>query len=297
MTSHALAFATLLATIWSSAFAADDYTLGPDSQSQDGVPHGRVEETTFDSPKVYEGTTRKLWVYIPKQYDGSTPAALMVFQDGGNYVKKDGQCRASIVFDNLIAKGDMPVTIGVFIDPGSVAPGRDRANSRGIRSFEYDTLSDQYSTFLIDEVLPFVEKKYDLKISQDPEQRAICGISSGGICAFTVAWERPDSFHKVVSHVGSFTNIRGGDVYPGRIRKTEKKPLRIFLQDGENDLDNLHGNWPLANQSMAKALAFVGYDYKFEFGDGGHNMKHGGAIFPDTLRWLWRDWKENSEKR
>lgn len=292
MSSHALAFATLVATIWSSVYAADDYTFGPDSQKQDGVPQGRVEETTFESPNVYKGTTRRMWVYIPQQYDGSKPAALMVFQDGNNYQRENGQCRAPIVFDNLVAKGDIPVTIGVFIDPGTFAPERDGAKHRSNRSFEYDTLSDQYAMFLIDEVLPFVTEKYDLKITDDPEMRSICGISSGGICAFTVAWERPDSFRKVVSHVGSFTNIRGGDVYPGVIRKAEKRPLRIFLQDGENDLDNAHGNWPLANQQMARALAFAGYDYKFEYGDGGHNMKHGGAIFPDTLRWLWRDWKD-----
>jgi enterochelin esterase family protein len=279
------------------AFAADDYRLGPDSQVQQGVPQGKIEEGTFDSEKVYPGTTRKYWVYVPQQYDGKTPAAIMVFQDGQWYVNKDGECRAPVVFDNLIAKGEMPVTIGVFITPGTFAPERQGTKPRSNRSFEYDTLSDQYARFLIDEFLPFVEKKYDLKITDDSEGRAICGISSGGICAFTVAWERPDQFHKVVSHVGSFTNIRGGDIYPGRIRKTEHKPLRVFLQDGSGDLDNLHGNWPLANQQMAKALEFVKYDYKFEFGDGGHNMKHGGAIFPDTMQWLWRDWKETGGEK
>lgn len=290
----ALTAALLLA---GPALAADDYELGPDSQVQDGVPKGRIEEGTFESKTGFPGTTRKFWVYIPQQYDGKTPAALMVFQDGGNYQKKDGQCRAPIVFDNLIHKGEVPVTIGVFIDPGTFAPGADTGRPRSNRSFEYDTLSDQYARFLIDEFLPFVTKTYDLKVSDDPELRAICGISSGGICAFTVAWERPDQFRKVISHVGSFTNIRGGDVYPGRVRKTEHKPLRVFLQDGSGDLDNLHGNWPLANQQMAKALEFVKYDYKFEYGDGGHNMKHGGAIFPDTLRWLWRDWKETTARQ
>ncbi|MBA3315576.1 MAG: esterase family protein [Planctomycetaceae bacterium] len=292
MTSRALTFATLLASLWSSAFAADDYTFGPDSQVQEGVPQGLIEEGTFDSPNVYKGTTRKYWVYIPQQYDGSNPACVIVVQDGGNYLKKDGQCRATTVFDNLIAKGDMPVTVGIFVDPGVYPSEREGREPRRNRSVEYDTLSDAYATFIIDEVLPHVSETYDLKLTDDPEQRAICGISSGGICAFTVAWERPDAFRKVVSHVGSFTNIRGGDVYPGIIRKAEKRPIRVFLQDGENDLDNAHGNWPLANQQMAKALAFAAYDYKFEYGDGGHNMKHGGAIFPDTLRWLWRDWKE-----
>jgi enterochelin esterase-like enzyme len=295
MPARALLPLLLFASVASSAPAADDYAFGPDSEVQPGVPQGRIEEGTFESKTVYPGTTRKYWVYVPKQYDGSKPAAVMVFQDGGNYVKKDGQCRATVVFDNLIHKGEMPVTVGVFVDPG-VYPAKGGEKERKNRSVEYDTLSDQYARFLIEEVLPFVAEKYDLKLTDDPEMRAICGISSGGICAFTVAWERPDQFRKVVSHVGSFTNIRGGDVYPGRIRKTEKKPLRVFLQDGANDLDNSHGNWPLANQQMAAALKFVGYDYQFVYGDGGHNMKHGGAIFPDTLRWLWRDWKETADK-
>jgi enterochelin esterase family protein len=181
----------------------------------------------------------------------------------------------------------MPVTIGIFIDPGQIpssAGGRPRSN----RSFEYDTLSDAYSRFLLEEILPAVGEKYTL--TTDPAGRAICGISSGGICAFTVAWERPDAFSKVISYVGSFTNIRGGHVYPALIRKTERKPIRVFLQDGENDLDNLHGNWPLANRQMAAALKFAGYDYRFTMGTGGHNGQQGGAILPEMLRWLWRDY-------
>jgi enterochelin esterase family protein len=129
-------------------------------------------------------------------------------------------------------------------------------------------------------------------IDPNPEMHAIMGASSGGIAAFTVAWEKPDAFRKVISHIGSFTNIRGGYVYPALIRGTKEnpKPLRVFLQDGSNDLDNLHGNWPLSNQDMAAALKFAGYDYQFVLGDGGHSGKHGGSIFPETLRWLWRDW-------
>src|SRR4029079_10286342 len=159
--------------------------------------------------------------------------------------------------------------------------------ARQNRSFEYDTPSDQYAKFLLDEILPHVAREY--KISDKPEQRAICGISSGGICAWTVAWERPEAFGKVLSHVGSFTNIRGGHIYPALIRKTERKPIRAFLQDGSADLDNLHGSWPLANQEMAAALKFAGYDYRFEFGDGGPNGKHGGSLRPDSLRWLLKD--------
>jgi enterochelin esterase family protein len=182
----------------------------------------------------------------------------------------------------------MPVTIGIFINPGTVPAAEEGAKGRSNRSFEYDSLSDQYARFLEKEILPEVAKSYSLR--EDADSRAICGISSGGICAFTVAWQRPDLFRKVLSHVGSFTNIRGGHVYPALIRKTkrEPKPIRVFLQDGSGDLDNDYGNWPLANQQMAAALKFAKYDYRFEYGDGGHNGKHGGAILPESLRWLWR---------
>jgi enterochelin esterase-like enzyme len=275
----------------SSATAADDYKLGPDSTEQPDVPKGKVTKYTWDKSTVFPGTVRDYWVYVPAQYDGKTPACVMVFQDGGGYVKADGQFRVPTVFDNLIAKKEMPVTIGIFINPGRIPAAEKGQKDRDNRSFEYDTLSDAYARFLEKEILPEVGKEYSLR--QDAGGRAICGISSGGICAFTAAWERPDLFSKVLSHVGSFTNIRGGDVYPGLIRKTEPKPIRVFLQDGSNDLDagNPHGNWPLANQAMASALKFAKYDYKFEFGTEGHNGKHGGAILPDSLRWLWRDEK------
>lgn len=270
-----------------SCSAADEYKLGPDSFPQEGVPRGEVTKHSFTNSAIYPGTVRDYWIYVPKQYDAAKPAALMVFQDGGGYQSTNGQYRATVVLDNLIAKKEMPVTIGVFVNPG-VVPATDPGNKdRSNRSFEYDSLGDAYARFLLDELLPEVSKKYN--ITTDPDLRAICGASSGGICAFTVAWERPDSFRKVLSHIGSFTNIRGGHVYPALIRKTEKRPLRVFLQDGSSDLDNLHGNWPLANQEMAAALKFMGYDYKFEFGTEGHNGKHGGAILPDSLRWLWRD--------
>jgi enterochelin esterase family protein len=264
------------------------YKLGPDSQRQDGVPVGTVSKHQWTS-KVFSGTVRDYWVYVPKQYDGTKPACVMVFQDGGNYVNEKGEFRTTIVFDNLIHKGEMPVTIGIFINPGNVPAAAPSGRPRSNRSFEYDSLGDQYARFLLEEILPEVGKTY--KLTDDPEGRAIGGISSGGICAWTVAWERPDAFRKVLSHVGSFTNIRGGHVYPAMIRKTERKPIRAFLQDGSKDLDNLHGNWPLANQEMAAALKFAKYDYKFEYGEEAHNGKHGGAILPDSLRWLWRDYK------
>lgn len=266
--------------------AADDYKHGPDSHRQEGVPQGKVTQLQWKDSKVFPGTVRDYWIYVPAQYDKTQPASLMVFQDGGAYVDEKKDFRVPVVFDNLIHKQEMPVTIGLFISPGSIPPADPAQKARSNRSFEYDSLGDQYAKFLIEELLPDLDKSYN--ISKDPAQRAICGISSGGICAWTVAWERPDQFGKVLSHVGSFTNIRGGNVYPYLIRKTEQKPIRVFLQEGSNDLDNLHGNWPLANQEMAAALKFAKYDYKFEYGDGGHNGKHGGAILPDSLRWLWR---------
>ena len=275
-----------------AAFAADDYKLGAESTNRaPGVAQGRVEKFEFTASKVFPDTQRDGWVYIPSQYDGSKPVALMVFQDGHAYMDEKGQQRVPIVFDNLIAKGEMPVTIGVFINPGhrgDNAPPAKGWGNRSNRSFEYDSLGGDYPKFLINELLPFVTEKFNLKLTDDPNLRAICGMSSGGICAFTVAWERPDSFRKVLSQIGSFTNIRGGHNYPAFIRKTERKPIRVFLQDGSNDLNNLHGNWPLANQEMASALVFMGYDFQFVLGDGSHNGKHGGAILPDALRWLWR---------
>ena len=284
------AFALLAIALLRPAPAADDYVMGPNSFRHEGVPKGKVTQFKWDKSKVFEGTTRDCWLYVPAQYDGKTPACVMVFQDGGSYVNEKGQFRVPVVFDNLIHKKEMPVTVGIFINPGVFPNQLDRAGRpRSNRSFEYDTLSSQYATFLEKEILPEVGKT--VKLREDAAGRAICGISSGGICAFTVAWERPDLFSKVLCHVGSFTNIRGGDVYPGLIRKTERKPIRVFLQDGCGDLDNLHGNWPLANQSMAAALKFMEYDYKFVFGDGPHGGKHGGVILPESLRWLWRDTK------
>lgn len=284
---QSIAFSVLLT---SAVLGVEQYPLGPDSlERAPGVPRGRVEMFQFTNSQVYPDTQRDVWVYIPAQYDTAKPAALMVFQDGRGYVDEKGQQRVPIVFDNLIAKGEMPVTVGVFINPGNRgtnAPGE--TGNRSNRSFEYDSLGDAYARFLINELLPAVTNRFQLNLSTDPQQRAIAGMSSGGICAWTVAWERPQSFGKVLSQIGSFVNIRGGDVIPGQIRKTERKPIRVFLQDGSNDLNNLHGNWPLANQQMASALGFAGYDYRFVFGEGAHSGKHGGAILPDSLRWLWR---------
>jgi enterochelin esterase family protein len=237
--------------------------------------------------KICPDIRRDYWVYVPQQYDPSKPAALMVFQDGKSYVDEEGAFRVPIVFDNLIHSGDMPVTIGIFINPGhygAVSP--DIPYRASNRSVEYDTLSDKYARFLLDEIIPEVGARWNL--TDDPEQRAIGGLSSGAICAFTVAWERPDAFRKVLSHIGSFTDIRGGHAYPSLIRQHAIRPIRIFLQDGEADLDNDWGNWWLANLQMVAALKYRGYDHKFVAGTGGHTGEHGGAILPDSLRWLWR---------
>ena len=282
-------FATLLLATTLCHAADADYTLGPDSQPQDGVPKGEVRTFTLAESKAFPGTTREWALYIPKQYDAAKPACAMVFFDGPGYSKADGGFRVPVVFDNLIAKKEMPVTVAIFIAPGTIPAAEPGAKSRSNRSYEYDSLGDLNARFLMEEIIPLARQQ--VKLTDDAAGWGLCGISSSAIAAFTVAWEKPASFSKVISFIGSFTNIRGGYVYPGLIRKTKAapKPIRVFLQDGSNDLDNLHGNWPLANQDMAAALKFAGYDYKFEFGTGGHSGKHGGAILPDALRWIWRD--------
>lgn len=275
------------------------YPLGPDSMVQEGVPQGKVTEHEWLESKVFPGTKRRYSVYLPDQYDAAEPVALMVFQDGHEYLKPEGLYRATVVMDNLIAKGEMPVAIGVFIDPGhlreKLPEKRGWSPYAENRSVEYDTLSGEYAQFLISEILLEVGKRFN--ITSDPAGRAICGASSGGICSFTAAWERPDQFGKVISHIGSFTNIRHGDTYPGIIRKSYKKPIRVYLQSGSNDLNNEHGNWPLGNQQMFSALKYKKYDVKFDFGKAGHDGFHGGAMLPDAMRWIWRDYPGVSYNR
>lgn len=261
------------------------YPLGADSQRQPGVPQGSVTQHEWRS-EIFPGTLRDYFVYVPAQYNGDEPAAVMVFQDGQRYADVEGPVRTPIVFDNLIQQGKMPVTIGIFINPGHFPPTAPEREPVRNRSYEYDSLSDQYARFLLEEILPAMGADY--RLSDDPAQRAICGMSSGGICAWTVAWQRPDAFRKVLSHVGSFTDIRGGHVYPFLIRQTEPKPIRVFLQAGANDLDRPAGDWPLANLQMAAALHSTGYDYRLAFGDGAHNFEHGASILPESLAWLWR---------
>jgi sugar lactone lactonase YvrE/enterochelin esterase-like enzyme len=277
-----IAAATLLAA------ADSDYTLGPDSQRHPGVPEGKVTKLTWAASRVFPGTTRDYWVYVPAQYDAAKPACLMVFQDGASFVSETGNWRVPIVFDNLIQQGAMPVTIAVLIDPGVLPAASPDQQNRYNRSYEYDALGPRYSRFLIEEILSEVSKQY--RISENPNDRAIAGSSSGGIAAFTAAWERPDSFRRVLSFIGSYTNLRGGDIYANLVRKMEPLPLRVFQQDGSNDQSSFSGSWYLANQAMAQSLAYAGYDSKFVVGTGTHSSKHGGSILPDALRWLWRDY-------
>ncbi len=258
----------------------------PDAVAREDVPHGTVHKMDPWESKIFANTVRDWSVYVPAQYKAGQPAALMVFQDGSSFMGEKGRWRVPIVFDNLIARGDMPPTIAVFINPGNdkSKPDNRKPSNRG---FEYDSLGDRYARFLLEEILPEVEKKYT--ISKSPEMRAICGSSSGGICAFTVAWEHPESFGKVLTSVGSFTNLRGGNVYPSLVRKTEPKPIRMYMADTSGDVDNAFGSWPWANQLMASALKYMGYDVRFDWAEGyAHNSDFGGSKFPEALKWLWR---------
>ena len=268
---------------------AADYSPGPLAKRQPDVPKGRVIQAKWTNCKHFPGTERDYWIYIPAQHDGTQPANLMVFQDGGGFVSENGHTRVPIVFDNLIHRGELPLTVGLFVNPGVIPPAEPGNQVRKNRAFEYDTVNGQYANFIIEELLPHVVAEHDLKLTSEPSGRAICGNSSGGIAAFTAAWFRPDFFGGVISHIGSFTNIRGGFVYPALIRKTEKKDIRILLQEGRRDLDNLHGHWPLSNKQVAKALEFKGYDHKVVWGDGGHSGRHGGSIFPDSAKWIYAD--------
>lgn len=290
---------TLLTLIaWPSAFAQGDrnspdaqYVPGPDSKEQAGVPKGKVTKYVWDKSKIFPGTTRDYWVYVPDQYKKGKAAAVFICQDGISY-------QAPTVFDNLIHKKEMPVTIAIFIAPGmkTEESGRRKKDAPAPapvsnRSVEYDTLSADYSNFLLKEILPEIAKTYTL--TTKPEGRCVAGNSSGGICAFTVCWEKPDEFRKCFTTVGSFTNIRGGNKYPEMIEKAAKKPIRICLQDGANDLNNQFGSWAEASKAMAAAFQKKGYDYKFEFGEGVHSTRHGTAIFPDVMRWMWRDYPKD----
>jgi enterochelin esterase-like enzyme len=274
--------------------ATKDEKLGPDSSPQPGVPKGKLEGPFLFKSQIIPGTVRQYWVYVPAQYTPSKPACVLVFQDGQRAINPEGALRVPTVMDNLIHRKEMPVTVGIFITPGQrgdTYPETIRRGNPNNRSAEYDSLGDTYARFLVEEMLPEVGKKYNL--TKDPNGRAIGGASSGAICAFTVAWERPSEFRKVISLIGSFTNIRGGHVYPDLVRKAEHKPIRIYIQDGTHDNRNARNptrDWHLQNQAMVAALKEKGYDMTYVFGEGGHSDNHGGAILPDILRWLWRDY-------
>lgn len=262
------------------------------SRAED-IPRGEVVKYSFEDSKVFPGTYRDYWVYVPRQYDPATPACVFVCQDGIQY-------KAPEVFDALIAKTEMPVTIGVFVMHGRVKTPHDQALDRFNRSFEYDGLGDGYARFLLDELLPDVEEKITsdgrpIRLSKNGNDRCIAGSSSGAICAFTAAWERPDAFSRVFSAIGTYVGLRGGHSYPTLIRKFEPKPLRIFLEDGSNDLNIYGGDWWIANQAMERSLIFAGYEVTHSWGDGAHNSKHATEIFPDAMRWIWKDWPKPVE--
>ncbi len=290
------------------------YELGPDSLPQEGVPKGKLEGPFLFKSQIFANTVRKYWIYVPAQYTPEKPACVLVFQDGQRATRTTGSLRVPQVMENLIHRKEMPVTLGIFITPGArgeeyVEVGGGNPNNRAA---EYDALGERYARFLIDEMLPEVGKTYNL--TRDPEGRAIGGTSSGAICAFTVAWERPDAFRKVISCIGSYTSIgyrpaqdgqpmvSGGDLYPTLIRRAPPKPIRIFLQDGSNDIDNQFGSWFLANQQMLAAFTYANrtadqrnlggprYQVNHLWGEGPHSDNHGGAILPDILRWIWMDY-------
>ena len=280
-----LFFLAVLA-IAAPARAADDYTLGPDSLPQPGVPAGAIHKFSLANSRLFPGTQRDYWVYVPAQYRAAVPACVMVFQDGERFVKVDGNWRVPVVFDNLIHRKQMPVTIGVFVNPGVTPPASPDAQPRFNRSLEYDGLGDGYVRFLLEELLPEVGKRWNL--SREPGCRGIGGSSSGAIAAFTAAWHRPDAFQRVFSSIGTYVGLRGGDGYPALVRKSEARPIRVFLQDGSNDNDGYGGSWWYANQAMLAALQFAGYEVQHAWGDGAHNHKHGSSVLPDALRFLWK---------
>jgi enterochelin esterase family protein len=300
--AYLLALAILLTG--SEAFAQGTdayYKLGPDSLEQEGVPRGKMEGPFTLPCKVYPGTAHTYWVYVPAQYDKSKPASLIVFNDGQAFKNEKGDIRAQNVLENLIHRREIPVMIGVFINPGK-RPDQPEPNPKEWgdrttnRPTEYNTPDDKYARIICGELLPELYQKYN--ISKDPEQHAIGGASSGAIAAFMVAWERPDQFRKVISFIGSFVNLRGGHVYPERVLAGDKKPIRIYFQDGRNDnrgagkkggTYNPDRDWFHQNVRLVEALKKKGYDVNNVWGIGGHSSKHGGAILPDMMRWLWRD--------
>jgi gluconolactonase len=260
----------------------------PASTTEPIVRKGEVTKYVFDHSRIFPGTVRNYWVYVPAEYDPNKPACLFVDQDSIQF-------NIPAVFDRLIASGKIPVTIAVFVAPGKVPARSTQALDRFNRSYEFDTLSDSYVNFLLDELLPEVEAKTTadgrpIHISHDANDRAIGGSSSGAVAAFNAAWNRPDSFSRVFSAIGSYTNLRGANVYPLLVRKFEPKPIRIFLQDGSADHNHYAGDWWMANQELERALTYAGYEVNHVWGTGDHDHKQADQIFPDAIQWLWHDW-------
>jgi enterochelin esterase-like enzyme len=284
----------------------------PLSYHQPGVPSGTLSEKLTHVSKIYDGMKSEYWIYVPAQYKADTPAAVMIFNDGGGYTNRDGNNPTLNVVDNLTAQKKIPVMICIFINPGDVtdSPGTptynfvkaygekwNRTLKDSMRSTLYDTVSDRYPRFLRDEILAEVAAKYNLR--KDGYSRAITGLSSGGIASFNAAWQMPDEFGRVISWIGSFSSIQwkedaansdGGQDYPEKILRESRRDIRVWLQDGSEDLDNRYGNWPLDNLRMANALKARECDFHFSFGKGTHSNAHGAAEFPSEMIWLWRDY-------
>ena len=267
------------------AHCQEKFDLPPEAVVQPDVPQGRIDGPYEFQSELFPGTERQYWIYVPAQYDPQKPPGLMIVQDG---LRKAQNWKLPTILDNLIHAGDIPVQLGVFVTPGIVPAANKNSQPRYNRSYEYDGMTDLYARFLVEELLPEVCKTYTF--SGDPNDRCVAGSSSGAICAFTAAWHRPDQFRRVFSGVGTYVGLRGGNEFPTLIRKMEPKPIRVFLQDGKKDLDIYAGSWWHANQAMLSALQFAGYDVKHAWGDGGHNDKHGAAVMPEALRWLWSDY-------
>ncbi|NKB98600.1 MAG: esterase family protein [Pseudomonadales bacterium] len=242
---------------------------------------------------IYPETSRDIATYLPPNYEGQE-LRILICNDGAGYSALSGPVRVTHVLDNLLARGEIAPTAAIFVNPGQpefdieISPTPSYTPEATQRSIEYDSLTPTYGEFLFNEILPLVAAETGANFSSDPEHRTVCGISSGGICAFSVAWFHPEQCQRVISHCGSFTNIRGGHNYPYLVRSTARKPLRVYLQSGEHDGQTIFGDWSSANQAMAKAFDYAGYDYQFDYGVGGHTLRHGGSVFADTLRWLWR---------
>ena len=268
-----------------------DYSLGSDSQPQSGVEKGSLTQHTLAPGRFFPGTPHNYQLYVPAQRDPSRPIPFMIFLDGSGYAGNN--VRVPVVLDNLIARREVPPMAAIFIDPGVLPARSDQAQNRYERIFEYDSLTPRFARFLVEELIPEVSKSCNL--STDPNDRGIAGISTGGVGAFVAAWNRPDQFRRVITWVGSFGNFRGADRLPGLIRRTEPRPIRVFMQTGRQDLVNYAGSWYLENPRMAAALEFAGNDVRIELGEDGHSNRHGASVLPETLRWLWRDYPKPIE--